>query len=116
MIMRQQRIATASKVAHELFEAEAAVDLALVSLAKLQATLPQARVTANLSAVVGQDVMEQVGHTLSTVIGIRRDMVEVHGRLDELKTDIGLREMAMGGLMQKQPLMGNADEAISIAA
>jgi hypothetical protein len=116
MIMRQQRIATATKVAHELFEAEAAVDLALVSLAKLQATLPQARITANLSAVVGQDVMEQVGHTLSTVIGIRRDIVEVHGRLDEIKTDIGLREMAMGGGMQKQPFLTNTADLRDIAA
>lgn len=114
--MRQQRIATATKVAHELFEAEAAVDLALVALAKLQATLPLARVTANLSAVVGQEVMEKVGQTLSTVIAIRRNMVEVHGRLDELKTDIGLREMAMGGGMQKQPFFANTAELCDIAA
>ncbi len=105
MCMRQARIAAATMVAKELFEAEAAIDKALASIARLQAVLPEARVEANLSAVMGQDVIDQVARSLAAVVRVRRSIVGVHARLDELKTDIGLREMAMGGLMQKRPFL-----------
>ncbi len=114
--MRQQRFAVATKVAKELFEAEAAVDQALASLAQLQAVLPKARMTANLSAVMGQDVVEAVSRSLTTIVRVRRDMVEVHGKLDELKTGIGLREMAVGGGMYKGPMKASLGDPISLTA
>jgi hypothetical protein len=114
--MQNQRIAAAAKVAKELFESEAAVDQALVSLARLQASLPEARRIANLSPVMGQDVVAQISRTMASLVQVRGTVVDVHGKLDEIKTDIGLREMAMGGLMQKQPLMGSFSEPINIAA
>jgi hypothetical protein len=104
--MRQQRIAAATMVAKELFESEAAIDRALSAIARFQAVLPEARLEVGLSAVVGQDVVEQVARSLAAMVRVRAAIVDVHGKLDDLKTDIGLREMAMGGGMQKQPLAG----------
>jgi phosphoglycerate-specific signal transduction histidine kinase len=114
--MLNQRIAAATKVAKELYESEAAVDGALASLARLQASLPEARRIANLSPVMGQDVVAQISRSMANLVQVRGAVVDVHAKLDEIKTDIGLREMAMGGLMQKQPLMGSLSESIDIAA
>jgi phosphoglycerate-specific signal transduction histidine kinase len=113
--MRQQRIAAATKVASELFAAETAVDQALASLARLQATLPQARSTANLSAVVGHNIVAQIAQSMSTIVEIRGEIVDVHSKLDSLKTDIGLREMAMGGLMLKPVNHANVAPELRVA-
>lgn len=99
--MRQQRIAAATMVAKELFESEATIDRALAAIARFQAVLPEARLEVGLSAVVGQDVVEQVARSLAAMVRVRAAIVDVHGKLDELKSDIGLREMVMSGGMQK---------------
>jgi hypothetical protein len=105
--MRQQRMAAATKVATELFETEAAIDHALASISKLQAAMPEARLAANLSGIVGQDI---------ALVRVRGSMVDVHGRLDELKNTLGLREMAIGGGMRKVPLQGQLAMVEQIAA
>jgi hypothetical protein len=102
--MRQQRIAAATMVAKELFESEAAIDRALAAIARFQAALPEARIEVGLSAVVGQDVVERVARSLAAMVRVRAAIVDVHGKLDDLKSDIGLREMVMSGGMQKQGL------------
>jgi hypothetical protein len=99
--MRQQRIAAATMVAKELFESEAAIDRALTAIARFQAVLPEARVEVGLSAVVGQDVVEQVARSLAAMVRVRAAIIDIHGKLDDLKTDIGLREMVMTGGMIK---------------
>jgi phosphoglycerate-specific signal transduction histidine kinase len=99
--MRQQRIAAATIVAKQMYESELAIDRALAAIARLQAALPEARMEASLSAVVGQDVIEQVTRALTAMVRVRRAMVDVHNKLDGLKTDIGLRELSMSGGMAK---------------
>jgi phosphoglycerate-specific signal transduction histidine kinase len=99
--MRQQRIAAATMVAKQLFESEAAIDRALTAIARLQAVLPEARMEANLSATVGQGVIEQVGRALTAMVRVRSAIVDVHSKLDGLKTDIGLRQLSMSGGMAK---------------
>lgn len=95
--MRKQRIEAARKIAEKLFEAEKAIDLAIVCAAELTASLPAARLEANLSAVVGQEAFDEVAKTLPALVAGRQALVDTHRRLDQTKTEIGLREVAFGG-------------------
>jgi hypothetical protein len=112
--MRKERIAAAQKLADNLFAAEFATDQALSAIARLQASLPETRLEVHLSAVIGQDVIEDVAVSLSSVVKIRRTLVGVHGKLEELKGSAGLREVAIGGGMNKN-LRASADNVTAIA-
>ncbi len=104
--MRESRIAAANKVATELFETERALDQLLSCAARLSAALPEARFKANLSGVMGQSALLSSAQLIAAVVEARGIAVTLHGQLDELKTDIGLRTLSMGGGMYK----GMADE------
>ncbi len=99
--MRAKRIEATYLVANQLFAAEAAIDAAIAETAKLNVLMPEARVAASLSAVVGQLAFARAGETLQTLIAAREEIVKTHEALDEVKADIGLREMAMGGAVWK---------------
>ena len=99
--MRKERIAAAQKLANNLFAAEAAIDQALSAIATLQASLPETRLEVQISAVIGQDVIEDVANSLASVVAVRRTIVGVHGKLEELKGCAGLKEVAIGGGMYK---------------
>ena len=101
--MRKQRIDAVRKVAEKLFEAEKAVDLAIVCAAELTASLPAARFEANLSAVVGQEAFDEVAKTLPALVAGRQALVDTHRRLDQTKNEIGLREVAFGTPDGKPP-------------
>ena len=99
--MRNERIAATREVAGALYEAEAALDIALAAAAKLNAVLPTARASAKISPVIGQDAFECAGATFAALVQARHSLVETHGKLDAVKAEIGLRELAMGGFMFK---------------
>lgn len=103
--MLKQRRDAAQQVAERLFAAEKAIDTALRCAAELNATIPVARTDANLSATVGQDAIESAAEAFASLVQARRRMVEAHHRLDETKTRIGLRTVAIGGGMEK-PAVG----------
>jgi hypothetical protein len=102
--MREARIAAATKVATELFETELAIDELLACAARLSAALPEARIAAKLSGVMGQSAVESAALLVSTIVSARGLAVTLHGQLDTLKTDIGLRTLGMGGGMYKGAL------------
>lgn len=85
------------KVADQLFAAEAAIDNALSAVATLAAMLPNARIEANLSAVVGQGVFDRSCQTLMSLTEARRGIVETHRELTEVQHRIGLGAVALGG-------------------
>ena len=89
------------KVADRLFAAEAAIDAALAATASLSATMPSARAEAGLSALIGQGAFESAAEALSALVRARQQIVATHQRLDEAKTQIGLRTVAVGGGMIK---------------
>ncbi len=93
----------ALKVAQSLFTAEEANDAALARVAELNATLVTARSEADLSAVVGQDAFEVAASTFAALARARTDIVETHKRLDEAKTQIGLRTVATGDQGKAEP-------------
>ncbi len=99
--MRTKRIEATQMVATQLFAAEAAIDAAISETAKLSALMPEAKLIANLSTVLGQAALVSAGGTLQTLIAARHEIIKTHGALDDLKSEIGLRTMAMGGAVNK---------------
>lgn len=101
--MLNKRREAAHRVAAGLFAVEEAIDLALTRAAELSAILPSARAEANLSAIIGQEAVEGAVGVLTSLAAARRQIVETHKRLDETKTQIGLRTLAIGDGTAKPP-------------
>jgi len=85
------------QVAEQLFAAEAAIDGALSAVAALTAMLPNARIEARLSAVVGQGVFDRSSQTIMALTEARRGIVETHKALSDVQNSIGLRNVSFGG-------------------
>ena len=85
------------QVADQLFAAEAAIDGALSAVAALTAMLPNARIEAGLSAVVGQGVFYRSCQTIAALTEARRGIVETHRELTDVQNSIGLRNVSFGG-------------------
>lgn len=101
--MLNKRREAAQYVADRLIAAEKAIDHAIICTADLGGSLPKARVDANLAAEVGQGALEQASQTFVSLVQARRNIIETHRELAETKIEIGLREVALGGLMDKPP-------------
>ncbi len=99
--MRKERVAATVQVAKRLFEAEAALDRAVKAAAELSAVMTSARIDASLSAIVGQEALESATGSLSALVTARHHLVHTHNCLNDVKTQIGLRELALGGGMVK---------------
>ncbi len=108
--MRKERLTAAHMVAEKLFEAEEALDLAIARAAELNAALPTARQEANLSAVVAQDAFVTASKILPSLIQARQELVDTHAKLDEAKTQIGLRHVAVGNPDGKPPVVAGETE------
>lgn len=104
-IMLKARRDAALKVAESLFAAEDAIDAALARVAELNGSLVTARIEAELSAIVGQEVIEMAAATFAALAKARADIVETHNRLSETKAQIGLRTVGVGEL-GKPPEVG----------
>jgi len=85
------------QVADQLFAAEAAIDNALAAVATLTAMLPNARIEARLSAVVGQGVFEKSCQTIAALTEARRGIVETHRELTDVQHSVGLGAVSLGG-------------------
>jgi hypothetical protein len=94
--MLNQRLTAARAVADDLFKFENAIDDAIALGAQLSSQMVTARLGANLSAVVGQDAIDGVLRTLTTIANARRELVETHHHLKTVADDIGLRTVAFG--------------------
>lgn len=92
-----KRKIVAHKVADQLFAAEAAIDNALSAVAALAALLPNARIEARLSAVVGQAVIDRTSETIAALAQARSGIVETHHELHGVQGQIGLGAVAVGG-------------------
>lgn len=101
--MRNERLAAAHQVADRLFEAEAALDIAIARTAELAAAIPNARRDANLAACVGQEAFMCAANMMPMLAEAREQLITAHERLDETKTQIGLRQTAFGSSGGKPP-------------
>jgi len=114
--MLKQRREAAQLVASRLFALEDAIDTALACAAHFTATMPVARKNANLSAVIGQDAVALSAEIVSCLVQARGRMVEAHARLDVTKTQIGLREISLGDVLDKPELTGRSDSGLRAVA
>ena len=110
--MLKQRRMVAEQVAAALFEAEAAIDIAITKAAILTGVMPQLRKQAGASALIGQGAVERACQAIMSLTEARRAMVETHQELSIVQTQIGLGAITMadptGG--DKPPPMFASDE------
>ncbi|MDB5453145.1 MAG: hypothetical protein JWO33_1723 [Caulobacteraceae bacterium] len=85
-----QRRIVAQEVAQKLGALERHIDQTLVAAGALIAALPDARVRARLSAVVGQDALDLVAQATVILSQARGKMVEAHNALAITGHQIGV--------------------------
>ena len=110
--MLKQRRMVAEQVAAALFEAEAAIDIAITKAAILTGVMPQLRKQAGASALIGQGAVERACQAIMSLTEARRAMVETHQELSIVQTQIGLGAITMTdpGSGDKPPPMFASDE------
>lgn len=113
--MLKQRKDAAQYVADRLIAAELAIDSALTCTAELSGSIPKARIDANLTAEIGQEALEQASQTLVSLVAARRCIINTHRELAHTKDQIGLREVALGGLMDKPPMAQDIPQLVIVA-
>ena len=94
--MLNERVSAAKKIALELHQAEDAIDEAMISIARLAATLPTARRDTNMSAIVGQAAMGKVAHALAAVGEVRQLLTDAHLALTVTQKEVGLGTRMFG--------------------
>ncbi len=99
--MSKQRRDAVSQVAESLLATETAIDSALSTTAEFVGMMPVARQTARLSAVVGQDAMDQAMQALMALNEARRAIVAAHKALADVHEQIGMGPVAFGALGKK---------------
>tara|TARA_R110002073_G_scaffold127235_4_gene272505 strand:- start:1775 stop:2179 length:405 start_codon:yes stop_codon:yes gene_type:complete len=103
-MMLKQRQNAAGQLTKRLFATEEALDEAICKIGDLIGYMPEARTTANLSAVVGQEAISEATETLKAMVAARGHLVATHNRLAEVRDQIGLQVMAMGSTEMKPPM------------
>ena len=98
--MRTKRLEAAKSVAHRLFAAEEAIDLAASRIAELNAAMPLARLSANISAEIGQAAFESSTDALSFLAKARERIVITHRRLKTASDEMGLETVSFGDVIK----------------
>jgi hypothetical protein len=114
--MLNQRLTAARSVAEDLFKFEAAVDDAISLGSQLSSCLMTARRDAKLSAVIGQDALDGVIRTLSTIVAARRELIEAHHQLKTVADEIGLRSVAFGDNLKPPAISAPAENKLKAVA
>lgn len=112
--MLKERLAAAKKIATELAEAEAAVDLAIAKLGTLVNSLPDAQAAAKLSPVVGDTAYSHIQATVMAMFTGRSSLVAFHHEMDRIKNHVGLRNfrvVATGDAVKILEPKGRNDDA-----
>jgi len=94
--MLKERLAIANKLAKEVHEAEAAIDMAIAKVGTLMASLPQAQADVKLSAVAGDRAFGHLQSAAAGMLGGRTSIVALHNELASIKDKVGLRNMVVG--------------------
>jgi hypothetical protein len=98
-----QRKIIGARVAQELFALETSVETTFGAMANFAGLLANARAEANLSAVYGQDVLEDVNAAMASLLQARRALVKAHGGLADMRDQVGLRSVSFG-VQDKPPV------------
>ncbi|WP_293906581.1 hypothetical protein [Phenylobacterium sp.] len=115
--MLKERRMVAEQVAGALFEAEAAIDVALTKTAHLTGVMPLLRRQAGASALIGQDALERASQAIMALAEARRAIVETHKELSIVQAQIGLGAVRMAGdAGEKPPPQGMETERVRMRA
>jgi hypothetical protein len=106
----------AEQIADALFQAEAAIDMALSKTATLTGVMPALRGDAGLSALIGQDAVERASQAIAALADARRAIVETHKELSVAKVQMGLGAVAVDGGGDKPPVEGAYDGRVRLRA
>ena len=112
--MLKQRRLVADQVAASLFEAEAAIDVALAKAAALAGIMPGLRAEAGISALIGQGAVERAGEVFAALAAARRAICETHLELSLAQKQMGLGAVMYGDSLPKPQI--NADGAPTLRA
>ena len=99
--MSAERVFIAKQVHTKLLAVEGAIDQALAQAAEFTASLPQARMQAGFSAVVGQDVFDSLMTTLAALNEARGQIVETHNRLEATRIKMRMKPVGFGSACDK---------------
>lgn len=99
-----KRLHAARNVAGSLIETENSIDVAIQAAAQLSCTMIAGRNSAGLSALFGQEALEEVVQAQVAMAEARRRLVEAHKKLTAVKHDMGLDAFAAGDGAPKPPL------------
>ena len=102
--------------ARSLFATELAIDHAYGQTAGLASRLIELRVAGGVSAVIGQEALDEVSEALSDLNRARAKIVRAHGKLDGVKTQLGCRTVATGGMDKDNPEVAPRAEVDPLAA
>ncbi len=106
--MLKQRRVIADKIAASLFEAEAAIDVALAKTAHLAGVMPALRLEAQVSALIGQDALERTSEAFAHLAAARRAIVKTHKELSLVQKQVGLGAVMFGDPGDKPPLVAQS--------
>lgn len=101
--MLKQRRLVAEQIAAALFEAEAAIDMALAKTAQLTGVMPALRAQSGASALIGQGAVERASQAIMALAEARRAIVETHMELSTAQAQIGLGAVSFGDVGPKPP-------------
>lgn len=101
-----KRLGAARLVTASLIESEDAIDAALKASSKLIGDMIQGRSSAGLSALFGQEALEEVVHAQLALTEARQRIVEAHRKLEVVKHQMGLDAYAAGDGSPKPPMPG----------
>ena len=108
--MLKQRRQAAEKVATHLLAVEEGVDIAITRSALFTAAMIEARMEANLSAVVGQAELALASRATALMVEARQLIVDAHKQLAQTRIDIGLGQVAVGDVLECPKLAQRSDE------
>lgn len=96
---RSEHAATVvTRLASDLFQAEASQDEAVSQLGRLAQSLTQSRRQAGLSTTVGQAAFDALAEAVTAQVQAQRAMVALHEALADVKRRTTYRNVRMGGL------------------
>lgn len=111
-MLKERRLA-AESVAEQLFAAEAAIDAAIAAVAMLTATMPRARMDANLAPMIGHDAMMKAAQTCNSLMEARGSICATHEALSVAQKQIGLGAVAFGSLTKEMMTRGSQIRAVT---
>jgi hypothetical protein len=95
--MLKERLAAANKIATDLAEVEAAVDLVISKMGNLVTSLPAGQAAVNLSPVAGDAAYGHIEGAFGSILAGRSKLVAFHHEMERIKNNVGLKNFRVTG-------------------